>query len=919
MKILCTGDLHINDWMEYSKLDSAGRPSRLLDYLKLADTINDLCDQHGVKTIILAGDISESSIQRPRVHDIIGDFLRKLSHNDKTIYLIHGQHDCDTKEQSIMKQNSILTEICKDLTDYKINYISESSELEINGYKFYFQGWNQGHSLPESHADVFVGHGMVKGCTNLDGYVFINGFDQNELLEKFRLSVIGDIHNKQEFWSEDKTRVALQPGAPIQNTWKDAVDCGLWIADLSDTSVNLEFFNIHTLSPNTFHKFTYDETSTELVHSRSRIKPSPKKIGESKKVEVTRDLSVIKKTCLNLTKDKEYLHPLIDQVLESIQINDQRSIAESKVLKLKAENFLSIDYFELDFDEFPDSCVIVGKNGHGKSTISEAIYWCLTGTTTKSIASSNILNKFKKAEHCYVELGLEVNGEVITVLRKRTETSSHLELRNSKGEPFRRGSIRETQNDLYSLLGLKQWQIFMFSYFSAETPPIFNDLGSSAKNDLVSQIVGMEFVESMREYSKNKKDEYKLLKSKISGSLTEKEGAINNNKKKLNNLKEQASQLGPKLRSRILSLEETIEETSREIQVLELKIPEYLNKVKVSTIEELEDLVGNISKKYHSLQSRIDSSSRSKKLLESSLRRLDNDISKSRNGECPTCGQPTNDIKFLDKMNLDRENILAELSSIPNEEDLLSKVDTFRTRLGKLDKLRSLVSSTSRKLHDFMIEKSRKEAEVCTLKTSLESEVDTKLIEFLEAQINEDQLEASKLTSQLTEYQKLEESWKFLETSLFKKNGDLAKELNKQGSRLIQSCIDEITSTVPVTISIDLDLNLFGKFQNNSKVSYTNMSSGQRRLTDIAMMVALNNLFSKLYHLNYGVLGIAVYDEILSFLDEEYIQIAKHFVDQSLSRKVLTITHDHALMNMFSAKIKVKMGDTGSSYIKSWD
>ena len=97
------------------------------------------------------------------------------------------------------------------------------------------------------------------------------------------------------------------------------------------------------------------------------------------------------------------------------------------------------------------------------------------------------------------------------------------------------------------------------------------------------------------------------------------------------------------------------------------------------------------------------------------------------------------------------------------------------------------------------------------------------------------------------------------------------------------------------------------------------MSSGQKRLTDIIMMVAINNLFSKIYNLKDGVLGLCVYDEILSFLDDKYIEIAKQVVDQNISKKLLVITHDSNLMNMYDSRIKVSMSSSGSVYKKSWE
>ena len=228
MKLLCTSDLHINDWIPFSTIDKYGRPSRLTDYLKLAKVISDLAIKENCDAIIIAGDISEASTQRPMVHDVIGDFLRICAKNTP-VHLIHGQHDASSKEATSMGQNSILKEICKDLQDKGVHYYPDPELVKIGPCSVYFQSWTHGHELNGPDADIFVGHGIVTGCSNLDGYIFMNGFDVDDLTEKYKMSIIGDIHKRQIH--ERNNKIVLQPGAPIQNTWKDHADCGLYVLD----------------------------------------------------------------------------------------------------------------------------------------------------------------------------------------------------------------------------------------------------------------------------------------------------------------------------------------------------------------------------------------------------------------------------------------------------------------------------------------------------------------------------------------------------------------------------------------------------------------------------------------------------------------------------------------------------------------
>ena len=183
--------------------------------------------------------------------------------------------------------------------------------------------------------------------------------------------------------------------------------------------------------------------------------------------------------------------------------------------------------------------------------------------------------------------------------------------------------------------------------------------------------------------------------------------------------------------------------------------------------------------------------------------------------------------------------------------------------------------------------------------------------------IKTSEIELEQSQKEILNLNKKFKAWAYLENKLFKRNGELVKELNKQGAVLIQQCIDELLVGLDLNLFINQDLSLSGKF-HYTRIDYEAMSSGQKRLTDIILMVSLNNLFSKIYNLEYGIIGLAVYDEILSFLDDKYIDYAKQVVDQSISNKLLIITHDTNLMNMYDSKIKVSLTKNGSKYIKSW-
>jgi ABC-type dipeptide/oligopeptide/nickel transport system ATPase subunit len=84
-------------------------------------------------------------------------------------------------------------------------------------------------------------------------------------------------------------------------------------------------------------------------------------------------------------------------------------------------------------------------------------------------------------------------------------------------------------------------------------------------------------------------------------------------------------------------------------------------------------------------------------------------------------------------------------------------------------------------------------------------------------------------------------------------------------------------------------------------------------------MVALNNLFTKLYALEEGVLGLVAVDEVISFLDDRYVDFAYHCFQQLKVGKRIFITHDGNLISKFDYRINVSLsGKESSCYVKSW-
>jgi DNA repair exonuclease SbcCD ATPase subunit len=103
-----------------------------------------------------------------------------------------------------------------------------------------------------------------------------------------------------------------------------------------------------------------------------------------------------------------------------------------KLLKLKLTNFKKFENKEF---EFKDENYIEGKNGEGKSTIRDAVFFCFYNRTSDGSLTDSSKYILDGKIKCAVELTFETNGETYIISRERTEKQTRIKLLdNSQSE-----------------------------------------------------------------------------------------------------------------------------------------------------------------------------------------------------------------------------------------------------------------------------------------------------------------------------------------------------------------------------------------------------------------------------------------------------------------------------------------------------
>lgn len=156
--------------------------------------------------------------------------------------------------------------------------------------------------------------------------------------------------------------------------------------------------------------------------------------------------------------------------------------------KLELTNFKSFSgTFALEFPKEPGIYYLTGRNkdnprlganGVGKSTLLDAVYWCLYGRTTRGLKAGDVVNWDEKG--CGVTVWLTVGDQHLEVQRSQNPNSLTL------------NGTTVDQTTLETALRLSP-QAFSYSVQMPQFGEPFFSLAPAAKMQLFSDIMGLEY------------------------------------------------------------------------------------------------------------------------------------------------------------------------------------------------------------------------------------------------------------------------------------------------------------------------------------------------------------------------------------------------------------------------------------------
>jgi hypothetical protein len=183
-KFIILADIHIDDYPNYRMTPTYRKDQ----FMTLATDIRDYCIKNDIGSIILAGDTINRAVNAPEVQHLLKNFLKLLS-DDSRIQVLHlcGQHDYNCKV-SKAKFDSTYMNLYPEYT----TYVGDGQIIRFGNFTVATRDWVPGDEADTSFitepVDLFIGH-----VTNLP--VFGQVIDH----DKFRLGIVGDIHQQSQY------------------------------------------------------------------------------------------------------------------------------------------------------------------------------------------------------------------------------------------------------------------------------------------------------------------------------------------------------------------------------------------------------------------------------------------------------------------------------------------------------------------------------------------------------------------------------------------------------------------------------------------------------------------------------------------------------------------------------------------------
>jgi DNA repair exonuclease SbcCD ATPase subunit len=894
-KIYHLADLHIRNLKRHK------------EYREVFQKFLDNVDRDNIENsvIYLAGDIAHAKTEMsPELVREISWFLTECA-NRKHTFLITGNHDCNLNNNYRL---DVLTPIVENLENDRIHYLRDTGTYPFGNITFVVysildkkENWPKAE-LVEGENKICLFHGPVNLAQTDIGYTVSSNSFTTDMFNGFDMVMLGDIHKRQTLGSPT---IAYAGSVIQQNHGESLNKHGYLLWDVE--SRTFEEFDI----PNDYGFYTLD-VNDGIVPDVTDMPKKPRlrvRISNTDPSQIKRALTEIKKKykvqeftvtrmdtlskqktgnfddklAIGNVRDVEFQNELIKDYLERQYLADSETVDKIQQINRELNTKLVDDdvtpniqwvpkqfefsnmfsYGENNLIRFDNAKGMVGifaPNASGKSSLFDALSFCIFDKTSRTYVAKNILNNRKTNFYCKLHFQVDGVDYYIERTAKLINKGKHLKVdvsfwREDDGgiTSLNGEQRRDTNHIIQQYLGT--YEDFVLTTLSLQgNNALFIDKSQSERKEILAQFMGVDIFDKLYSHAQDenrdnaslirkfkqddftqqladietnltsKESEYKLMDIQLGASkdevekhnqklisLNEKIVKIKSDNYSLTDLETQKSTLETSLTD-LLSQRDTTQSRIGELEEEQIRLEESIDEYDEEKIISESELFNKYTSDLKDLDNELDKI----KIKEDSLvERLNHLESHKYNPDCEICME--NSESIIDA----KKNVQNDLDAIEEDKkskfeyknELLLGIDSrkkYPELLKELNKLKEDEAKVSRDINTLINKLSTFETKEIKLNGEL-LQVTQLITDYLE---NEKQIQKNKelrteMVSVRSELQESKNNVDGLNKQLLKLNGEVSSLINQK--KTIEDRIDEVEKLEEQFGLFEYYLNSLGK------------------------------------------------------------------------------------------------------------
>lgn len=628
-----------------------------------------------------------------------------------------------------------------------------------------------------------------------------------------------------------------------------------------------------------------------------------------------------------------------------------------KITNLIIENFMSVGLVETSMND-KGLVLIQGdntdddsfeSNGAGKSTIfSESIVWGLFGKTIRGVTGDDVVNRQVKKNTAVIITLQDGDSEYqVSRYRKHVMFKNKVQLHHN-GKNITAKSDNDTTEMIENILQMDYLSFTNSIMFGQGLTKMFASSTDSEQKKILERMLEISVFQECQDIAKDMKSSTQLTVNELTNSLESITSKHSSKSQTLQDLQDKEAELGNTIDQRIEGLKEDIKSYEEYISNLTTELEgleedaEILGEA-VRVQQEKVDGYADIEKRYTALEYKESTISSNLNRIENDMLRVARQIKEAEQGinlpeVCSKCGQKINS-------KVDKQHIIDHLNEkleklAEDNSDLNDELEKLYKDMAPLKRKLKHLPNNKEVLREYKTAEAETVKAISPTKYAIKSYEDK--IEVARKQIAEQEEQRSKTYSDLIEkaindLRELDAQGAKVEEQLRAENERLSMIefwINAYGNQGIKSnLLDSVVpylntranyylgklagSSIEVKFSTQELVKSTGKMKDKFKVevinkngdaNYKGNSGGEKRRTDIAINMALQDLVQSRSNKR---LDLIVYDEMWEGLDAVGCESAIELLREKASEfgSVFVITHDDYLQKLFNKSVTVTKSD----------